>query len=204
MGKNQYDVIRGADIYRAIHQSRLESWILKGIIKRDEALVRRSGVSVWRKPEELEELRPYFKKRDVAYLTRKKEEVKPFLIPKKRIKNILIIDDEEDLCWLLSNVLTGKGYNVSTANALSEGVAHLNDTPDLILLDLKLPDGDGMDILPKIKTITPQSIVVIISAYGSDERRQDANDRGVHSFIDKPLSEEKILETIGRFQKKDG
>ncbi len=201
MGKNQYDVIRGADIYRAIHQSRLESWILKGIIKRDEALVRRSGVSVWRKPEELEELRPYFKKRDVAYLTRKKEEVKPFLIPKKRIKNILIIDDEEDLCWLLSNVLTGKGYNVSTANALSEGVAHLNDTPDLILLDLKLPDGDGMDILPRIKTITPQSIVVIISAYGSEERRQDANDRGVHSFIDKPLSEEKILETIGRFQK---
>ena len=204
MAEIKYDVRRGADTYRLIYHSRLKSWILRDIIKRDEALVWRSGLSGWRKPEELEELKPYFQQREQEHLKREKAVERPVLFPKKRIKNILIIDDEEDLCWLLSNVLTGKGYNVSTANALSEGVAHLNDTPDLILLDLKLPDGDGMDILPKIKTITPQSIVVIISAYGSDERRQDANDRGVHSFIDKPLSEEKILETIGRFQKKDG
>ena len=204
MGKNQYDVIRGADIYRAIHQSRLESWILKGIIKRDEALVRRSGVSVWRKPEELEELKPYFEERETEYLKREKAVERPVLFPKKRIKNILIIDDEEDLCWLLSNALTGKGYNVSTANTISEGMSHLTDAPDLIFLDLKLPDGDGMDILPEIKRITPETLVVIISAYGSEERRQDANNKGVHSFIDKPLTVENILNTIKQFQKKDG
>ena len=60
-----------------------------------------------------------------------------------------------------------------------------------------------MDALPGIKKTTPQSMVVIISAYGSEEKRAEAEEKGVYSFIDKPLSEEKILETIGRFQEKD-
>ena len=201
MVEMKYDVRRGADTYRLIYFARLRSWILKGIIKRDEALVWRSGLSGWRKPEELEELKPYFEQREAEYLKRGKAVEKQVLFPKKRIRNILIIDDEKDLCWLLSNTLRGKGYNVSIANTLSDGIACLKEGIDLVFLDLKLPDGNGMDLVSKIKTITPQSIMVIISAYGSEERRQDANDRGVHSFIDKPLSEEKILETIGRFQK---
>ena len=125
---------------------------------------------------------------------------RPVVFPKKWIKNILIIDNEEDLCWLLSNALTGKGYAVSTANTIGDGMAYLNDIPDLILLDLKLPDGDGMDLLHRIKSVTPETIVVIISAYGSEERRQVAKKKGVHSFIDKPLTEEKILNTIKQFQ----
>ena len=204
MKEFKYDVRRGADTYRLIYHSRLKSWILRDIIKRDEALVWRSGLSGWRRPEDLPELRPYFEQREEEYLRREKVEERPLLFPKKRIKDILIIDDEEDLCWLLSNSLTGKGFNVSTANTISDGTAHLNESPDLILLDLKLPDGDGMDILPEIKRITPETLVVIISAYGSEERRQDANDKGVHSFIDKPLTEENILSTIRQFQKKDG
>jgi len=203
MAEIKYDVRRGADTYRLIYFARLKSWILKGIIKRDEALVWRSGLSGWRKPEELEELKPYFEQREAEYLKREKAVERPVVFPKKRIKNILIIDDEEDLCWLLSNALTGKGYAVSTANTIGDGMAHLNEIPDLILLDLKLPDGDGMDVLPEIKRITPETIVVIISAYGSEERRQDANNKGVHGFIDKPLTEENILSTIKQFQKED-
>lgn len=204
MAEMKYDVRRGADTYRLIYFARLKSWILKGIIKRDEALVWRSGLSGWRPPEDLPELRPYFEQREEEYLRSEKLEERPFLFPKKRIKDILIIDDEEDLCWLLSNSLTGKGYNVSTANTISEAVPCLREAPDLIFLDLKLPDGDGMDLLPKIKRITPDTLVVIISAYGSEERRLDAKKKGVHSFIDKPLSEEKILSTIEQFQEKEG
>ena len=201
MKELKYDVRRGADTYRAIYHSRLKSWILRDIIKRDEALVWRSGLSGWRRPEDLPELKPYFEQREAESLKRERSVEKPVVFPKKRIKNILIIDDEEDLCWLLSNALTGKGYAVSTANTIGDGVAYLNDIPDLILLDLKLPGGDGMDLLPRIKSVTPETIVVIISAYGSEERRQDAKRKGVHSFIDKPLTEEKILSTIKQFQK---
>ena len=195
----KYDVIRGADIYRAIHQSRLESWILKGIIKQDEALVRRSGLSGWGKPEELEELKSYFEQKDEKDLKRKKQEIRPSSFPKKRIKNILIIEDEEDLCWLLSNTLKDKGYNVIIANTISEGAAHLKEFPDLIFLDLKLPDGDGMDILPEIKKRSSETLVTIFSAYGSAERMEEAMAKGVCSFIDKPFTEESILGLISQF-----
>ncbi len=203
MKELKYDIRRGADTYRLIYHARLKSWILKGIIKRDEALVWRSGLSGWRKPEELKELRPFFEQREEECLRRKKGAAEPRLFPKKRIKNILIIDDEGDLCWLLSNTLQKKGYNISTANTISDSMARLKEIPDLLFLDLKLPDGDGMDLLPRIREITPQTLVVIISAYGSEEKRGEAKEEGVYSFLDKPFTEEKILEAIEQFQEKD-
>lgn len=196
----KYDIRRGADTYRLIYHSKLRKWILKGIIKYDEALVWRSGLSGWRKPEELEELKPYFEQYEEKYLRSKEVEVGPHLFSKKLIKNILIIDDEEDLCWLLSNILQSKGYRVSAANSISDGMARLREAPDLLLLDLKLPDGDGMDMLPRISAIAPQTLVVIISAYGSEERKGTAKNAGVCGFLDKPFTEEKILETIEQFQ----
>jgi len=197
MPEMKYDVKRGADVYKMIYHSRLRSWILKGIIKRGEAVVWRSGLSGWRKPEELRELEPYFKQKEEDF-KRTEQEIRLALFPKKLIKNILIIDDEEDLCWLLSNLLKAKGYNVIIANSLSEGTARLKESPDLVFLDLKLPDGDGMDILPKIKEITSETLVAIISAYGSEERMEEARAKGVYSFIDKPFTEESILGLISQ------
>ena len=198
MEELKYDVKRGADIYKVYH-SRLKSWILKGIVQKNREVVWRSGLSDWRKLEELEELKPYFKKKEEEDLKKTRREIKQTLFPKKRIKDILIIEDEEDLCWLLSDILKAKGYNVSIANTISEGTAHLKELPDLIFLDLKLPDGYGIDILPKIKEISPGSLVTIISAYGSKVRREEAKEKGVYSFIDKPFAEENILWTIEQF-----
>lgn len=207
MQELKYDVKRGADTYRLIYHSRLKSWILKGIIKPEEALVWRSGLSGWRKPEELEELIPFFEQREQERLRREKEELKPRPAPlsKRQIKNVLIVDDEEDLCWLLTNALQSKGYNVSAAHSLIKAIACLKKkVPNLVLLDLKLPDGNGMDMLPEIKAAAPQAVVVIISAYGSEEKRAEAKDKeGVHGFIDKPFTEEKILETIAQFKERN-
>jgi CheY-like chemotaxis protein len=201
----KYDVRRGADTYRSIYHSRLKSWILNGIIKPDEALVWRSGLSGWRKPEELEELIPFFEQREQVRVRREKEELRKAPLPKRKIKNILIVDDEEDLCWLLANALQSKGYNVSAAHSLTKGIACLKKkVPHLVLLDLKLPDGNGMDLLPEIKAAAPQAVVIIISAYGSEEKRAEAKDQeGVHGFIDKPFTEERILETIAQFQERN-
>ena len=192
----KYDIRRGADVYRLIYFARLKSWILKGIIKKDEALVWRSGLSGWRKPEELEELKPYFEQKEKADLKTDKQEIKTAPLPKKQIKNILIIEDEDDLCWLLSNILRDKGYNVLIANTISEGEVCLKQLPDLIFLDLKLPDGDGMDIIPNINKISPQALITIISAYGSKQVMDEVMKKGVYSFIDKPFAEEDILRTI--------
>lgn len=204
MAELKYDVRRGADTYRLIYHSRLKSWILKGIIKREEVLVWRSGLSRWRKPEELEELIPFFEQMEQARLRREMEEIRPAPLPKRQIKNVLIVDDEDDLCWLLTNALQSKGYNVSAANGIIKAIACLKkEAPDLILLDLKLPDGDGMDMLPEIKAAAPQIVVVIISAYGSEEKRAEAEEKGVHDFIDKPFTGERILEAITQFQERN-
>ena len=203
MAEIKYDIRRGADIYRAIYDSRLKSWISKGVIKRGETTVCRSGLSGWRKPEELEELSPFFERRDRQRLEKEKMKEHVVLQKKKKkkkklnIRNVLIIDDEKDLCRLLDRFLSPRGYNVATANTKREALASLRkESPDLVFLDLKLPDGDGMKVLPKIKEANPKTIVNIISAYGQEETREEARKNGVYSFIDKPFGEEDILRSI--------
>ena len=201
MAEYKYDVRRGADSYRVIYHARLKNWILKGIIKKEESTVWRSGLSGWRKPEDLPELRPYFEQRE-AKERQKKFNLKgteSFRGLKKKIKKILIIDDEEDLCWLLSNALGYRGLDISTAHTIRQAKAALSrDVPDLIFLDLKLPDGDGISLLPEIKTLATRASVVVISAYGSDDRKEEATSKAqVCGFIDKPFTIEKILNAMG-------
>ena len=205
MAEMNWDIKRGAEIYRSVYGARLKNWISLGKIKAGEALVWRSGLSGWRKPEELEELVPYFRRWERYRLReiRKKIPERKISPIKKDIKNILIVDDEEDLCSLLHNTLSEKGYNVTTASTKREGMNLIKRTsPDLVFLDLKLPDGDGMQNLSKIKKISPNTVVNMISAYGSEERREEAAQKGAHTFIDKPFTEKEILRSIKSFGKK--
>ena len=221
MAEIRWDIRRGADIYRQILDSRLRRWISTGKIKAGEVVVWRSGFSGWRRPEELEELIPYFQRYERVQLKkiRRREPVKKALTPlekaadeerssltglpeKNQIKNILIIDDEKDLCQLLGDTLSSHDYNVKFAHTKKNALSSLKEqTPDMVFCDLKLPDGDGMKILSKIKKISPGTIVNIITAYGSDETRDEAKRLGAYSFIDKPFSEEDILGNIREFCK---
>jgi len=70
-----------------------------------------------------------------------------------------------------------------------------------VFLDLKLPDGDGINILSAIRRLYPKTIVNIISAYGSEESREEAIKKGAHGFIDKPFTESDILKCIRRLDK---
>ena len=198
----KYDIRRGAQIYRAIYDVRLQRWISTGKIKRGEITVWRSGLSGWRRAEELEELAPFFEQwEDQLKKAKRKRSIRKVLPQKRQIKNILIIDNEKDLCSLLSDLLSRREYNVALANTKTEAIASLKrETPDLVFLDLKLPDGDGMKVLSKIKKVNPQTIVNIISAYGSEERREEAKKKGAYTFIDKPFTEREILRSVKQFK----
>jgi len=200
----KWDIKKGADVYRQVFDSRLKSWISTGKIKPGEVVVYRSGFSGWRKPEELNEIIPYFRRYEKAQL-RKIKRRKPArsALPKKtQIKNILIIDDEKDLCQLLGDTLSSHGYNVECANNRREAMSSLKShSPDLVFLDLKLPDGDGLRLLSCIKKINPITAVNIISAYGTEEVRDEARKLGAYGFIDKPFSEETILKSIRELRK---
>ena len=199
MAEIRWDIRRGSDIYRQISDSRLRHWISTGKIKPGEVVVWRSGFSGWRRPEELEELISYFQRYERVQLRkiRRREPVRKALPEKPRIKNILIIDDEKDLCQLLGDTLSSSGYNVECANTKREAMSSLKSRlPDLVFLDLKLPDGDGLRLLSCIKKINPSTTVNIISAYGTEEVRDEARKFGAYGFIDKPFSEEDILRSI--------
>ena len=221
MAEIKWDIKRGADVYRQVFDSRLKLWIYTGKIKPGEVVVYCSGFSGWRKPEELNEIIPYFRRYEKAQL-RKIKRRKPArsTLPEKTqinpvrklysnrpgfsngVKNILIIDDEKDLCQLLGDALSSYDYNVKFVHTKKTALSSLKEqTPDMVFCDLKLSDGDGMKILSKIKSISPGTIVNIISAYGSEEAREEAKRLGAYSFIDKPFSEEDILEYIEEIHK---
>jgi len=199
MAEIKWDIKRGADIYRQVLDNRLKSWISTGKIKPGEVVVWRGGFSGWRKPEELEELIPYFRRYEKGQLRKlKRRKLITKALPEKiQIKNILIIDDEKDLCQLLGDTLSSRGYNVESANTKREAISSLKSrSPDLVFLDLKLPDGDGLKLLSCIKKINPSTTVNIISAYGTEEVRDEARKLGAYGFIDKPFSEKDILRSI--------
>ena len=79
---------------------------------------------------------------------------------------ILIIDDDLDMCLLLSRFLAKKGYEAEVAHSASKGIAKFNETNfDIVLCDYRLGDKDGKDVLLKIKEQNPQTIVIIITGY---------------------------------------
>ncbi|OGW03137.1 MAG: hypothetical protein A3I04_04885 [Nitrospinae bacterium RIFCSPLOWO2_02_FULL_39_110] len=212
MAEIRWDIRRGAGIYRQILDSRLRCWISTGKIKPGEVVVWKSGFSGWRKPEELQELTPYFKRYEKAQL-RKLKRRKPIIPLEKatddeqssltgltessQIKNILIIDNEKDLCKLLSDTLILRRYNAASVTTRKEALRSIKRSlPDLVFLDLKLPDGDGMKLISKIKKLNPDTVVNIISAYGSEDTKEKAMKLGVNRFIDKPFSEQDILRSI--------
>lgn len=79
---------------------------------------------------------------------------------------ILIIDDENDFCEIMKDYFTKKGYNVSLAFTLNEGIAILKETrPDILFLDNNLPDGQGWDFVNEIVEIIPQIRAFLISAH---------------------------------------
>jgi len=146
----------------------------------------------------VEELKTFFRRWERHRLRLKRKRViKRPLFLKRRVRDILIVEDEKDLCELLSDVLRPKRYNVSVANTKKEAMASLKRSPpDLVFLDLKLPDGDGMDLISKIKKTNPKTTINIISAYGSEESKEAAKKKGVYNFIDKPFTEKEILTNI--------
>jgi two-component system response regulator PilR (NtrC family)/two-component system KDP operon response regulator KdpE len=108
---------------------------------------------------------------------------------RKKGSFILIIDDEPDICKLLQLSLVKHGYKVKYVHALTEGMQYLQQQqPDLLFLDIHLPDGSGLDALPAIKKKCPALPVITISAYDNGMEKQKALNAGASYFMAKPFN----------------
>ena len=111
-------------------------------------------------------------------------------------KTILIIDDEKTIRWSLSEALRDQ-YEILDAETAAQGLRLFKErSPDLILLDMKLPDGDGLEILKTLKADDPSLPVIMMTAYGEVETAVEAMKAGAYDFILKPYSLDKLRVTI--------
>jgi two-component system, NtrC family, response regulator len=101
---------------------------------------------------------------------------------------ILIIDDDKIMSYTLTRMVQHLGHKAFTAFTLQEGVNHAMGHPfDAILLDVRLPDGNGLEIIPKLKATASSPEIIIITAYGDSFGAELALNSGVWDYIEKPL-----------------
>ncbi|HVM89874.1 MAG TPA: response regulator [Puia sp.] len=114
-------------------------------------------------------------------------------------KEILIVDDEPDICYLLRGILKQKNYTSSFANTLSDAQKKIDEKPPaLLILDNRLPDGMGVDFLIYVKSNHPSVKVLMVSAFDSAGDKNLAFNRGADMFIGKPLNRELINSAIDK------
>jgi DNA-binding NtrC family response regulator len=112
---------------------------------------------------------------------------------------ILIVDDERPVLVTLEALLKRHGYQVDTASTAAQGIKLLKSkSPALVLLDLQLPDADGMEMLDRIKSELPRIQVIILTAHDSLHNAIESIKRGAYHFISKPYAPEELLSLIER------
>jgi len=114
--------------------------------------------------------------------------------------HILVVDDEADIRTLLKEILSEEGYEVEVAaNAAQARASRAKQTPDLVLLDIWMPDVDGITLLREWSATTTNGCpVVMMSGHGTVETAVEATRLGAFDFVEKPLSLAKLLRTVER------
>ena len=118
---------------------------------------------------------------------------------------ILVVDDDESIRKTLVAILEEEGYNVDTAENGKQAIAKSNiNFYNLALIDIRLPDIEGVMLLTKMKPTTPKMRKIIITGYPTIHNAMEAVNRDADAYILKPFNIEKVLQTIKEQLKKQG
>src|SRR5580693_1596964 len=108
------------------------------------------------------------------------------------MKKILVVDDEENIGRSLKLILEREGYSVALATSIEEARAR-SDRPDLYMIDVRLPDGSGIDLVRWLKSKEVTAPIIMISGHGTIADAVEATHAGAFDFLEKPLSRDKVL-----------
>ncbi len=115
-------------------------------------------------------------------------------------RRALVVDDERLIRWSLRETLVDRGFSVveaddgrSAMNALTAG----DGPPELVLLDLRLPDSRDLSLLSRIVSLVPRSKVILMTAYGTPEVHSDALERGAFTVLHKPFELHDLTALVG-------
>ncbi len=118
---------------------------------------------------------------------------------KQDIPKILVVDDEEYICVILSRLLDGEGLKPLTAYDGDTALKMIrSDAPDVLLLDFKMPDMNGMQVLRKAKALDPELPVIMITAHADIHGAVEAMRAGVHDYVAKPFEHHEVIRVVRR------
>ncbi len=113
---------------------------------------------------------------------------------------ILLVEDEPSLQLALGDTLSDEGYDTVVAGTVADALGELRrSSVDLVLTDLRLPDGDGLRVLAEVQTQSPDVPVIILTAYGSVQNAIDAIRAGAAEYLTKPFEEQQLLSIVRRY-----
>lgn len=115
-------------------------------------------------------------------------------------RRALVVDDEQLIRWSLRETLIDRGFSVVEADDGRSAVNALTDVaslPELVLLDLRLPDSRDLSLLSRIISLVPRSKVILMTAYGTPEVHRDALERGAFTVLHKPFELQDVTALVG-------
>jgi DNA-binding NtrC family response regulator len=113
------------------------------------------------------------------------------------VGRILIVDDDPYFLRVLSRILSGESFQVTTAEGASQATQILGEKSfDLVISDLRLPDGDGLSILQEIRKAGSEIPVVILTAYGEVDNYLEAMNAGATEYLNKPVKSDELIAVV--------
>ncbi|MEW6739513.1 MAG: sigma-54 dependent transcriptional regulator [Nitrospirota bacterium] len=110
------------------------------------------------------------------------------------MSKILVVDDQRTVCYSLQRFLQSEGYNVHTATSGEDALSVLNDVnPDLVIMDVRMPEMDGLEVLKRIKESHPKVQVIMMTAFSTTEKAIEAIRLGAYDYLAKPFDNDELL-----------
>ena len=117
----------------------------------------------------------------------------------QELQKVLIVDDEQDICFLFGRILRGRNLKTGYARNLAEAYSSIREEPpSLVFLDNSLPDGRGIDFIPFLKKNCPLTRVIVVTANDTAFDKKIAMQQGADEFMGKPLSLDLIKRELDR------
>ncbi len=111
---------------------------------------------------------------------------------------VLVVDDEQLIRWSLTDRLSRDGYRVLEADTAAAALERHKEGVDLVLLDFRLPDADGLEVLKQIKESDPDTLVILLTAYSSVDNAVEAMKHGAYHYANKPFNVDEIALLVAK------